>query len=314
MKSQLNREFIESLNESSNQEFSKNLIDSVYGLVEKTLNDISEKSPFVKVDQCVIVPVNEIYLGSYCQLSQYSFFLGIDNPQIAFNSKKRKNWWAYIWREFKSSWRIGRKKKYKKEVRKEPATFDKYRISDFKHDIFLKFANNISETSMVYEYPFNVSLVGSDDFGLGVKINVYVCYFDSKTNTFKLYLERKNKFIDINFENRFENLNKKFEKCGEVFVDTARLINTIFAKKYNAIPNQIIVESLLYSCPDILFKANDIYQTFVNVSNYIRIMDPKAFTSICNDKVSLFDDKIILKSKSQIDFSKIVAMLDEYKY
>lgn len=320
MKNILDRELVESLNDSNNETFAKNLNETVYRIVDDALNDLCEKSPFIKKEKCVFLPVNEIYLGSFCQRSQYTYFLGVDNPQIAFNSKKRRNWWKYIWREFKASWRIGRKKKYKKnkslEENKNKLEIeqDKYNINDFKHDMLHRIAMNVTETSVVSEYPTHLTVVGSDDFGFGVKVNIYICYYETKTDTFKIYKEKRNKFIDINFEKRFFNLNEKLEKCGKIFVDMAKLLNTIYSKTYDKIPNQIIVESLLYSCPDSLFCKDDIYKTFVNVVNYIRVVDPNKFVSICNEKIPMFNDKIITKSKCQADFNKIILMLDKYKY
>lgn len=315
MKNQLNREFVEELNQSNNQGFAEKLNNIIFGVVENALTELSEKSPFVKKEHCVLIPVDETFLGSFCQLSQYTYILGIDNPQIAFNSKKRRNWWSYVWREFKASWRIGRKKKYKKrENVNTPVPFDKYRISDFKHDLMNRIANNISDTSVVYEYPFNLMIIGNDDFGLGVKVLIYVCYFEGKTNTFKLYNAPKNKFIDVNFGKRFENLNAKIKMCGQSFVDIVKLFNTVFSKKYNRIPNQVLVESMIYSCPDTLFDDKDIYKTFVNIANYVRVMDSSSFVSICDEQKPLFEDKIIKIAKCQTDYGRIIAMLDNFKY
>jgi len=319
MKAELNRELIESLNESNNEKFAETLNETVYGVVSQSLEQICEKSPLVKMEKCVFTPVDEIYLGSFCQRSQYNYFLGIDNPQIAFNSKRVRNWWAYVWRTFKESWRIGRKKKKKRkdvEDKKEkaPISVDKYNINDFKNDLFNRIANNISETSIVYNYPDHISIIGNDDFGFGVKVNIYVCYYETKTETFKLYRESRNKFIDYAFKNRFKNLEDKVSRCGKSFVDMAKLINSIYSKTYNVIPNQIIVESLLFSCPDLLFDNNDVYNTFVNVTNYIRMMSINSFVSICDENLPLGNEKLISTTNSHADYSRIISMLDKYKY
>ncbi len=319
MKAELNRELIESLNESSNENFAETLNNTVYGVVYQSLEQLCEKSPLVKMEKCVFTPVDEIFLGSFCQRSQYNYFLGVDNPQIAYNSKKARNWWAYVWKTFKESWRIGRKKKKKRKVVEKneeikAISVDKYNINDFKRDLFNRIANNISQTSMVYDYSDHISLVGNDDFGFGVKVNIFVCYYDSKTEVFKMFRESRNNFVDYAFKNRFKNLEDKVSRCGKSFVDMAKLINSIYSKTYNVIPNQVIVESLLFSCPDLLFDNDDVYKTFVNIANYIRMMSINSFVSICDENLPLGKEKLISLTNSQADYSRIVSMLDKYKY
>ena len=320
MKNLLNREIIEGLNSSSNENFAENVTSTVFSLVSDAIEKICIKSPFVQLEKCNIIPVNEIYLGAFSQLSEYSYFLGVENTEIEFNSKVKKNWWKYLWREFKASWRIGRKKKYKKkkrgeeEAKKTPVTIEKYKVSDLKKDLMYRLADQITETSMVYEFPYCLSLVGSDDFGTGVKINIYVTIYDASTDTYKLYKESKNKFISVNCGKRYENLDKKYGACGAMFVSMAKIFNSLFSKIYDKIPNQIVLESLLANCPDVLYDKNDVYKTFVNVANYIRIRNPKTFTSICDSSKTLFEDPLVFRTNAQADYGKIINMLDRFKY
>ena len=316
MKNQLNRELIEGLNESNNQEFAERVNDLVYGLMGEVVNSISLKSPFVRMDKCVLIPVNEVYLGSFCQLSEYTYFLGVENTQIEFNSSLKKNWWKYIWREFRASWRLGRKKKYKKIKNKAQTVenVEKYKLSDLRHDVVSKLAENLSETSIVYEYPRYVSIIGKDDFGTGVKVNIFVCIYDSNTDTYKMFKENKNKFFSINFGKSYQNLENKKKECGQMFVNMVKIFNALYSKAYDRIPNQILIESLMFNCPKILFDKKDVYQTFVNVANYIRLKDPKSFVSVCDEAKNIFDEPLIVKSGSQLEFGKIINMLDRYKY
>lgn len=315
MKNLLNRELIEGLNESSNQEFLKKVNDIVFGLVSSAIEDISEKSPFIRGDKCVLVPANEVYLGAFSQLSEYDYFLGIENAQIQMNSKLKKNYLKYIWREFKAAWRLG-KKKYKKRKKDAipVAEVDKYKISDFRHDLVMKIAERVSESSLIYEFSKHISLIGSEDFGTNVKINIYVCCYEAQSQTFKMFVERKNKFFDIKFGKRFEHLDFKLKTCGNMFVDMVKIFNALYSKRYSRVPNQILIESLLFACPALLFDKKDVYKTFINVANYIRLLDPKSFASICDPSKSIFDEPLIVKSNQQIEFGKIIAMLDDFKY
>lgn len=315
MKSELNQNLVETLSQSNNEEFLQHINDVVYNVVSLAIEKISQKTLFVRMDKCVLVPANEVYLGSVSQLSTYDYFLGVENPEISFNSRAMKNFWRFAWREFKASWRLGRKK-YRKEKHssnKSASNIEKYQLSDFRHDFVEALSEQLTETSIIYEHMRHVSVVGKNDFGTNVKINIYISVYDSQQNEFKLYNENKNKFSKVYFGERFENLDKKVQECGENFKKVVRIINAQYARRFNRIPNQILVESLVFACPNNLF-VKDIYKTFVNVANYIRLVDPKAIASICDSNINVFKERLILDAGNQTQFGRIVNMLDDFKY
>lgn len=315
MKSQLDREIVEKLRESSNLEFAETVNQTVYNLVSAIVEDISKRSPFVKPEMCILQPVNEICTGAFSQLSEYVYFLGVDNINLEANSKRSKNFWKNLWREFKASFRLGRKK-YKRE--KEPSTpileIDKYSINNFKHDILLRSTQFLSPSSIITEYANCVTFIGNNDFGTNVLIKIYVCCYDHKTNTFKYPLPNKNKFLPLSFGQRFENLSLKGEKHGKLFVDILKVFNSIYSKNYNSLPNQILLESLIWGTPDVLFDKKNFYKTFINVANYIRLASPSSFASICDSSKNIFQEPLIIKATKQVDFGRIVNMLDRFKY
>ncbi len=316
MKTQINRALIESLSESKNDEFLEFVNNVVFSLVEQTMSDISEKSPFIRKDKWVLLPVNENYLGAFSQLSTYDYFLGVENPQLEINSKSKKYLFKFLWTEFKASWRIG-KKKYKKKKAEEGVSIrsiERYGLSDFRKDVVATMAQYLTETSVIYDYNSVLTLIGRDDFGSNVRINIFICAYNSGLGQFKILNEFKNKFRIVEFGDRYANLNYKYNACGDMFVKMVALINDIFSKEYNRIPNQILVESLVNNCPDVLFKADDVYQSFVNVANFIRIADPKSIPSICDTSRMLFEEKLVLNAGAQMDFGKIISMLDSFKF
>ncbi len=322
MKTQLNRELVESLSNSNNQEFINKVGDFVNVLLTNAIAEVAQRSAFVSLDKCVLIPVNEIYLGAVSQLSEYDYFLGIDNVQIELNSKTRKNFWKNVWREFRASWRIGRKKyKRQKKQKKEQLeqmrsldTIEKYKLSDFRSDVAQWASMYLSESSIITEYPRYISFVGKDDFGTNVKVNVFVCIYDHTKNQFKLYNEMKNRYTIVDFGNRFENLDYKVRECGDMFVNMLKIFNALFVKAYNRIPNQILVESLLFNCPNRLFDKSDVFMSFVNVANYIRLANPRSIISICDPSKTIFQEKLITGTNSQVDFTKIINMLDRFNY
>ncbi len=315
MKNQLNKDLIENLDESFNEEFLNNINEYVYTLVSNVVADIETLSPFVKADKCFLQPANEICTNALTQLSEYDYFLGIDNPQIEFNSKTRKNFWKFAWREFKASWRLGRKKykKHKNEI-KTVENIEKYKISDFKNDFISNVANYLSTTTVIYDHMQHISIVGKDDFGSGVKVNIYFAIYDAKNQAFKFYNEIKNKYKVYSFGDRFSNMDIKYEECGEMFSSMIRMLNSLFSKRFNRVPNQILVESLIFNCPKILFIEEDIYQTFINIANYIILANPKALSSICDISKNVFEEPLIIEAGQQVDFSKIISILEAFKY
>jgi len=314
MKNILDKKLIESLYESGNGEFVENVNEFVYNLISSAVSDVSEKSPFVRPEKCILLPVNEAYTGAVGQFSQYTYFLGIENPQLESNSRKVKNFWKNLWREFRASWRIGRKKYKKIKDKNQAITVDKYQVVDFKHDIMKKSVDYLSESSIITEHQNCISYVGIDDFGTNVKVNVYVCCYDSQTGAFKLPLVKRNKFFDIDFGNRFVNLDAKKEEVGDIFNNILKIFNVLYAKNFNHIPNQIMIESLIFNCPAFLFDKNDIFKTFLNISNFVRISDPHLFKSICDENKTVFEEPLILKTSDQVDFNRVIAMLDNFKY
>lgn len=318
MKNHLDRNLVESLSESSKSEFSEKINEVVCSVVSDALNELCEKSPLVRMDKCLLMPVNETYMGAFSQLSEYTYFLGVDNVQIELNSTVKKNWFKYIWKEFKTAWRMRKnkpKKKKKNEIEEIKHDFEpsKYRIIDLKSDLASKIANYVTESSLVTEKQDRITIIGNDDFGVGVRVNIYVCCYDSNKNIFKIYDQPHNKFINIDFGKRFENLDNLIQKHGQEFVDLAKVFNAIFSKKYDKIPSQIMIESLLFNCPEKLF-VGDLYQSFLNVTNYIRVKSPKSFMSICNPEISMYDDNIFLLSNGQIDFSRLMNALDDFQF
>lgn len=314
MREALNKEIIEGLTSSGNVEFLESINNLVYSLISTTVTEISQKSPFIKVENCVLTPVNELYTGAVTQLSQYSYFLGVDNREIVFKSRVTKNWLKAFWREFKASWRLGRKKKYKdKPQTLSTATAEKYKLSDFKNDLILKISDHLSKTSVIYDNGSYITLVGKDDFGSGVRINIYVCLFNAQSKEYTLQKSSGNLFT-VQFGKRYDNLSKKAKAVGSGFGNMVKVFNSIYSKSYNRIPNQILMESLLFNCPDELYKKGDLYSTFVDVANFIKFSSASSVPSICDESKSIFEEELIVDGATQNDFARIVGMLEKFRF
>lgn len=315
MKRDLSKDLIEGLRDSTNLEFVNNLNFTVFSLVDQALKDLSNKSSFIQPEKAYFMPVNEIYTGATTSQSAYAYFLGIANTEIELNSTDKKHLFKNFWKRIVRAWKMSKKKKKKKKKIEERSltvvTKEKYTIDDLKNDFVFYLSNLISTSSIIYEYEDHIMVVGKEDFGTNVKINIYITMYDEKNGVFKMYNGRKNRYYDVDLNERFKNLANKVESC-ENFVNMIKIYNSIYSRAYSKVPNQILIESLVYNCPAVLFE-HDVYQTFLNVSNYIRMIDVDALRSICNNTKSIFKEKLIIDAGAQVEFSKLIRILDNYK-
>lgn len=315
MKRDLSKDLIEGLRDSTNLEFVNNLNFTVFSLVDQALKDLSNKSSFIQPEKAYFMPVNEIYTGATTSQSAYAYFLGIANTEIELNSTDKKHLFKNFWKRIVRAWKMSKKKKKKKKKIEERSltvvTKEKYTIDDLKNDFVFYLSNLISTSSIIYEYEDHIMVVGKEDFGTNVKINIYITMYDEKNGVFKMYNGRKNRYYDVDLNERFKNLANKMESC-ENFVNMIKIYNSIYSRAYSKVPNQILIESLVYNCPAVLFE-HDVYQTFLNVSNYIRMIDVDALRSICDNTKSIFKEKLIIDAGAQVEFSKLIRILDNYK-
>ena len=315
MKRDLSKDLIEGLRDSTNLEFVNNLNFTVFSLVDQALKALSNKSSFIQPEKAYFMPVNEIYTGATTSQSAYAYFLGIANTEIELNSTDKKHLFKNFWKRIVRAWKMSKKKKKKKKKIEERSltvvTKEKYTIDDLKNDFVFYLSNLISTSSIIYEYEDHIMVVGKEDFGTNVKINIYITMYDEKNGVFKMYNGRKNRYYDVDLNERFKNLANKMESC-ENFVNMIKIYNSIYSRAYSKVPNQILIESLVYNCPAVLFE-HDVYQTFLNVSNYIRMIDVDALRSICDNSKSIFKEKLIIDAGAQVEFSKLIRILDNYK-
>lgn len=315
MKRDLNKDLIEGLRDSTNLEFVNNLNYTVFSLVDQALKALSNKSSFIQPEKAYFMPVNEIYTGATTSQSAYAYFLGIANTEIELNSTDKKHLFKNFWKRIVRAWKMSKKKKKKKKKIEERSltvvTKEKYTIDDLRNDFVYYLSNLISTSSIIYEYEDHIMVVGKEDFGTNVKISIYITMYDEKNGVFKMYNGRKNRYYDVDLNERFKNLANKMESC-ENFVNMIKIYNSIYSRAYSKVPNQILIESLVYNCPAVLFE-HDVYQTFLNVSNYIRMIDVDALRSICDNTKSIFKEKLIIDAGAQVEFAKLIRVLDSYK-
>ena len=199
MKRDLNKDLIEGLRDSTNVEFVDNLNYATFALVNQALIDLSNKSSYIQPEKAYLTPVNEIYLHAMTSQSEYTYFLGIANTEIELNSLDKKHYFKNLWKRFVRAFKMSRKKKKKKRKDKEitptvSVTKEKYTIDELKNDFIYYLSNLISTSSIIYEYEDHISIIGKEEFGTNVKINIYITMYDEKMASSKCIMREK---IDI---------------------------------------------------------------------------------------------------------------------
>ena len=113
-------------------------------------------------------------------------------------------------------------------------------------------------------------------------------------------------FITIDFRQRYMNIGKKIDEANSSFRDVLRIYNALYLNLMEEKPNMIMLESLLYNCPNNLF-TDDIYQSFLNTANYLFVTSIFQLKSVCDENTKLVNESLCKGDLSQISrFLKLI--------
>lgn len=322
MKININRRLIQGIIDSANPEFIYSMDEKIQNIIVNVVDDLSNRCPYVSLNNTILQPVNEVFTGGFSSNAQFCYFLGVENTQIEMNTIEKKHFWKSLKRKFLNAWyktRSVKKRKRKKDKdieqenvpeSQEKKTASNYKLVHLKLDIQDALLNFLSETSIVYYFNKYLKIIGKDDFGTEVEVLLYIVLFDSEKNIYKMYNSKKNKFLEIDFKDRFKNLIEKSERVGDNFVNMIKIFNSIYKLGLDDNANQILIESLLYNVPDKLFEGDDIYSCFIKIVNYLRITNATNFVSIANSEKTIFKDILFYGSSSAVDFTRFLRLFD----
>lgn len=294
---QISKNLINSIASQDNQDYLEKVQNTLTGVLSASVNELSEKLSCVTKNNVVLQPINEVLNGAFCDNSTFVYLLGVENAQLEISTAKKSNYWAELWRRFKYAWANRRKKKKNKkkkidaqENKVEIKDISKYSIYDLTQDFQQAIANNLSETSIIYSSANQILILGKDDFGSNTKIKIYVVSKNEKY--FRYYAGRRKGYIDIDVTSRCDMINQKIQKVGHDFILILKILNVLFYNANGRLPNQIFMESILYSIPDELYNGDDIHSIFVKIINYLSIKTIKNIMSINNNDKTIFTDEI----------------------
>lgn len=298
MKETFDAKFIENIIANNNFEFIETLQGKVANLLSLAIEELSQRVPFISLENTILQPVNETFNGAFTPMSKYVYFLGINSPQLEVNSLNRSINFKKLRQRFVQAWYDTKRRKSKRRKKKEEeeshrySEFEpgKYGLENLRRDLQLAMVKNLSVTSIVYNTSDRLIIQGKDDFSSVAQIEIIPVIYDGEI--FKYFISKRKGFLPVNIEERLINFNIKSEIVGENFYNVLKIFNNLFKNITKENVNQIFVESLLYNVPNDLFVGDDVYQVVVNIINYLSMTDVSKFVSIENKKENIFKSKL----------------------
>ena len=316
-KIEISKELIYNLANQENNKYVRQINKKINTIIAESIARLSEKISYISLKNTILQPANELITGAITDNSVFAYFLGINSQQLQLNTQRKTNFWKNFKERLKFAWQnrktiLKKRRRKRKKKNKSPQQeqdnntlkFDpiQYNIYNMTEDIQSAIVYYLSETSLVYLYNNRLEIIGKDDFGANTKIIIYVVSFDG-TN-FKYYAGRKKGYIDVNFNNRIQNLENKIKAVGNNFIKMLKIFNYLYYNTNGYQANQIFMESVLCYIPDELYKNDDIYKVFLKIINFILLKSIKNVNSIMDDKTSIFKD--VLCQNNGIGFNKMI--------
>lgn len=292
------------LNSSIIKEFAKNVdnssFDQAYSKINQYINDalliIKNRNPYISNYDIYIA--NEAFSEAEYYASTLDIFVVFNAVQIELNQEKKKEnrfikGLKYFWQSFQDNFFIFRSKKrrnkrYLKKVEKKVMSLEKYNVTTLYNDLLVQLSKQMYNKTELYIDRNKITIVGEEEFGL--PINIYpVFYVDDEK--FKLYNIKTDNDIIIDFKDRFQNVEIKNIQTNDIYINQVRIFNNIYWNIFKQKPNQIFIESLIYSCPNNLF-VDDVVETTINLVNYIKNNTMQNLKSICDETIDLFNEQL----------------------
>lgn len=321
----IDRKLIESIAKNDNTEFFERVNNGVNNVLSNAINDMSQQIAYISLNNVVLQPVNEILTGGFTDNSKFVYFLGIDNAQLELNTLKSTTFWKDLKERIVWAWqnrserkrRRALKKKKKQELEgNDSMSYDfdpsHYNIYSIVEDLQTATAKFLTESSIVFLEGDHIKIVGKDDFGPNTQILIYPVIYNG--DVYKYYAGRKKGYINIDIDSRIDLIDEKVEKAGKNFISLIKIFNVLYFFANKAMPNQVFIESVLYSCPNELFAGNDIYKVFVKIINYLTMTPLKDIRSLLNMDKTIFKDELTMQSAYGFErFMNQLVYLNENK-
>ena len=313
----ISKDLILSIANKDNKEFVNNVNEKVNSLLTSSITDLASQISYISLKNTILQPVNELFNDSMVDGSDFVYILGIESAQLDLNTAKKLKYWEIFKTRLKIAWQSRklfrkRKKRRKKTKQQEEISLDvkfdpgKYTVYNLTEDMQKCICNYLLQTSIVYQGNNKLEIIGKEDFGSNVRIIIYVVSLVN--GEFKYYTgKKKGSFINLKIGTRYAKLKEKRKSAGRNFNKILKIFNALYFNINGSMPNQIFMESVLYFCPDELFKGSDIYRSFMKIINYLTIKTLRNIPSILNEECRLVEDKLC--GNCGIAFNKVLTSI-----
>lgn len=329
----LDKSIIEDFAVKANDDSAKRVYYLLSEYVDEIANKISQTNNLVNSQNVELVKVGDLFSNTFTNISELDLYLSIKSAQIEINSSLQfENKFRNVWKRIKYAW-INRnknsarfQKKQKKKLAKknliitEKDLLDKkekpYTITDLKNDFFDGLVSNMTNTTILYNMPSKIRILGKDEFGFRINIVPVI----QRDGFFKVLDTTNNKFIETNpvgakniLDEKANEINKQNSILSihdeDLLFKIIRIFKSLYYNLFQSY-NYQFVESIVYYCPNSLFKIEDeknyIYNVFLKVLNYINNINIFNIRSIYNQ------DKTILQQYN-LSIMQIKAFLTNIK-
>lgn len=295
------KSYIETFARGINSSYTQNAYQIMLSVLDEAMQNICALRPVVTDYECQII--NECLNNAETQNSSLDIFMSIKSPQlelgtIKFNHsyfKKFVNRLKLAWNSANQNKQKKRWWKKKKQEQNQKTTNDirpaKYNFQTFKRELMQELAKRFTDRTMLYISNYGIVLLCNED--LGMNVNLFIGF--SNGEKFTLFDEIKLKLIYVEFKDREKNLENKKVRTNNNFVVALRIFNGLYRNIYLKPLNQILLESVLYNCPDELFEDQP-YDMFIKLLNFINASAMQTFNSITDEQKTINQDNLITQS------------------
>lgn len=307
--------FDESLITSISKPLDSSYMSNAYGYMceclEKSISNIIKKRPII--NDFGVEIVNECKNFAEGENSSLDIFVKIQAPTLELDCYNlNKNFFKKVSKNFINAWHLAksekkksrrkRKKEKNKEKNENTKIITKYTLLSLKTDIVNELVNYFTDETFFSILGNSIFIYSKDE--LGVNINLYLVF--GMEEEYKLFNTTTYKLSYIDFKERTQNFDKKYNKIGENYISILRIINELFNKIIGHYPNQILIESILFNLPNEIFENDNIYNVFICVVNYIdfNLTNLLKFKSIIDQ-----NEKIENQELCKIDLSDFISFI-----
>ncbi len=304
--------YIETLSQQINPYYVDNLFNYLTNILSNSLEEINKKQPLILNYSFKIV--NECSTYTETQNSSLDLFIQIKSPKLELSCinlnknyfKKFTNKISIAWKEYKEDNKKNKKKKSKKQTpvkNNEGEKLNKnYTVQNFKLTLMQELSKNLTNSTLIYLTPYGIKLTGEKE--LGMPVNLFIVF--SNNNNYKMFNTNTLKLIDIDFGNRYTNIDKKNNQTNNKFMTATRIFNGLYSNIMNTSLNQILIESILNNCPNNLFDGTN-YEMLLKLVNYINLTLSKNFLSIVDENKKIYQEE--LATNDILNFHKFIKIL-----